>query len=79
MNNEEKDLPRLNFLDSICISMILNIKDELVSCEKGTVMMFLLQYPNEFNLREIILNAIKLSKEKKIWENEKLNEKIYNI
>ena len=79
VNNEEKDLPRLNFLDSICISMILNIKDELVSCEKGTVMMFLLQYPNEFNLREIILNAIKLSKEKKIWENEKLNEKIYNI
>ena len=82
VNNEEKDLPRLNFLDSICISMILNIKDELVSCEKGTVMMYLLQYPNEFNLREIILNAKKLSKEifnKEIWENEKLNEKIYNI
>ncbi len=82
VNNEEKDMPRLNFLDCLCISMILNIKEDLVSCEKGTVMMYLLQYPNEFNLREIILNAKKLSKEifnKEIWENEKLNEKIYNI
>ena len=78
VNNEEKDMPRLNFLDSLCISMILNIKEDLVSCEKGTVMMYLLQYPNEFNLREIIFNAIKLSKEifkKDIWENGKLIEK----
>ena len=78
INNEEKDLPRLNFLDSICISMILNIKEDLINCERGSVMMLLLQYPNEFNLREIIFNAIKLSKEifkKDIWENGKLIEK----
>ena len=78
INKEEKDMPRLNFLDSLCVSMILNIKEDILNCEKGSVMMLFLQYPNEFNLREIILNAIKLSKEifkKDIWENGKLFEK----
>ena len=81
VNNVEKDFSRLNFLDAICISMILNIKDDLINCEKGTVMMYVLSYPNEYNLKEIILNAVKISEKlfkKDVWGNKKLNEKIFN-
>ena len=75
------DKDRFNFLDHLCISMMINLKKLIMGSEDGgsMIMMHFLSFPNERNIREIITKATKISltlENKNIWEDKNLQKNI---
>ena len=73
--NNGKHLCRLNFLDMVCLSMILDLKP-LVRNEESLIVILFMKFPDEKNIRFIIKEAVNLSsqfhKDIKIWNNEEI-------
>jgi hypothetical protein len=54
---------RFNFLDFICVSMILSMKEELIEDDDTCVMLSLLMhFPNEKNIKQIVKDAYNIRK-----------------
>ena len=75
------DKDRFNFLDHLCLSMMINLKKLIMESEDGgsMIMMHFLSFPNERNIREIITKATKISQtleNKNIWEDKNLQKNI---
>ena len=76
-NNETKEkghITRLNFLDYVCLSMILDLKKETINYDSSIVLTKFLKFPNEKNIKKIMKEAFKLSKDlnggNDKWEND---------
>jgi TBC1 domain family protein 5 len=51
----------LNFLDFICVSMIVNLRQELLNEDDGCyILSMLMHFPNEHNIKEIIKEALSI-------------------
>ena len=67
--NEEKEeeakeighISRLNFLDYVCLSMILDLKHDIINSESSVILCKFLKFPNEKNIKHIIKEAFNLS------------------
>ena len=78
VNTVETDKSRLNYLDYLCLGMILDLKPNLLAAEEGgMLLMNFLQYPNEKNINHVMKLAkqigIKLNNGD-LWEDKKLKE-----
>ena len=66
-----KHVNRLNFLDIVCLSMILDLKPLVQSGDQSIMLCRFMKFPNEKNIRQIIKEAIRLAPqfngEIKIW------------
>ena len=78
-NEEEKiHVSRLNFLDYVCLSMILDLKRDVMNSESSIVLTKFLKFPNEKNMKHIMREAFNLSSvlnggiDK--WDNEKIKK-----
>ena len=78
-NEEEKiHVSRLNFLDYVCLSMILDLKRDVMNSESSIVLTKFLKFPNEKNMKHIMGEAFNLSGvlnggiDK--WDNEKIKK-----
>ena len=73
---EEEKVSHLNFLDIICLSMIFDLKKDIINSEPSIILSKFLKYPNEKNIKNIMKEAIKLSnnfnERKDIWNNEEI-------
>jgi TBC1 domain family protein 5 len=71
INDEENKKSRLNFLDFICLSMIFDLKKDVMNSEPSVILSKFLKYPNEKNIKKIIKEAFNYSKtfneENNIW------------
>jgi len=71
-------ISRLNFLDYVCLSMILDLKHDIINSEASVILCKFLKFPNEKNIKHIIKEAFNLSSafnggiDK--WENEKIKK-----
>ena len=61
-NDEENKKSRLNFLDYICLSMIFDLKKNVINSESSVILSKFLKYPNEKNIKNIIKDAFNYSK-----------------
>ena len=67
MNKEENQdtngihLSRLNFLDYVCLAMIMDLKRDIISSESSIILSKFLKFPNEKNIKNIMKEAFKLS------------------
>ena len=61
-NDEENKKSRLNFLDYICLSMIFDLKKDVINSESSVILSKFLKYPNEKNIKNIIKDAFNYSK-----------------
>jgi len=59
--DENDKIPRLNFLDYICLAMIFDLKKELINSEPSVILCKFLKYPNEKNMKKIMKEAFKYS------------------
>ena len=62
--NQDKDeihISRLNFLDYICLSMILDLKRDIINSDSSIILSKFLKFPNEKNMKSIMKEAFKLS------------------
>jgi len=70
--DEENNISRLNFLDYICLSMIFDLKKDIINSESSVILSKFLKYPNEKNLKMIMKEAFKysqsLNKGNEIWK-----------
>ncbi|MCQ2818582.1 MAG: TBC domain-containing protein [archaeon] len=57
VNEVEIDKSRLTFLDSLCVSMMLSVKDLCLNTE-GFILENFMKFPNERKIQEIIIKAI---------------------
>ena len=62
INDEENKKSRLNFLDFICLSMIFDLKKDVMNSEPSVILSKFLKYPNEKNIKKIIKEAFNYSK-----------------
>ena len=60
-NDEENKKSRLNFLDYICLSMIFDLKKDVINSESSVILSKFLKYPNEKNIKNIIKDAFNYS------------------
>ena len=64
MERERKEIghiSRLNFLDYVCLSMILDLKHDIINSESSVILCKFLKFPNEKNIKHIIKEAFNLS------------------
>jgi len=79
-NNEESKIhiQRLNFLDYVCLSMILDLKRDIINSESSVILCKFLKFPNEKNLKHIMKEAfnlaIALNGGIDKWDNEKIKK-----
>ena len=79
-NNEEKKVhvSRLNFLDYVCLSMILDLKRDVINSEGSVILCKFLKFPNEKNIKHIMKKAfnlaIALNGGIDKWDNEKIKK-----
>jgi len=70
---DNPDIKRLNFMDMICLSMIIDLKPLVVNGDQSIMLCRFMKFPDEKNIREIIRYAITLSLrfngDIKIWNN----------
>ena len=75
-NDNNIHVCRLNFLDYLCLAMIMSLKKELINSEPSVVLCKFLKFPNEKYIKFIINKAFQLAKEfnenKDKWEDDKL-------
>ena len=75
-SEEEKGKPcyRLNFLDIVCLAMILDLKPLVQSGDQSLILCRFMKFPDEKNIRQIIKEAVKLAPkfngDIKIWNHE---------
>ena len=73
-DNEEEKISRLNFLDYICLSMIFDLKNELINSDSSYILSKFLKYQNESNIKKVMKEAFKYSfsfnKRKDFWNSE---------
>ena len=66
-----KHINRLNFLDVVCLSMIMDLKPLVHSGDQSIMLCRFMKFPNEKNIRQIIKEATKLASkfngDIKIW------------
>ena len=79
----ENNVSHLNFLDYICLSMIFDLKKDIINSDSSVILSKFLKYPNEKNIKNIIKEAFKYShsfnEKNDIWNNEEIkNFKLYN-
>jgi TBC1 domain family protein 5 len=77
-NNPE--IKRLNFMDMICLSMILDLKPLVVNGDQSIMLCRFMKFPDEKNIRDIIKYAITLSykfnSDVKIWNNNDIRKTV---
>ena len=67
MNKEENQdtngihLSRLNFLDYVCLAMIMDLKRDIINSDSSIILSKFLKFPNEKNIKYIMKEAFKLS------------------
>ena len=77
-NNDENNIhvSRLNFLDFVCVAMILSLKRDIINSEPSVILCKFLKFPNEKHIKTIISETFKLAEDFNgnidMWENEKL-------
>ena len=77
-NNSEtqkgKNCYRLNFLDMVCLSMIMDLKPLVQTGDQSLILCRFMKFPDEKNIRQIIKEAVKLAPkfngDIKIWNND---------
>ena len=52
---------RLNFLDMVCLEMILDLKPLVTTNDQSIILCRFMKFPDEKNIREIIKNSVNLS------------------
>ena len=75
-----KHYNRLNFLDMVCLAMIMDLKPLVQSGDQSLILCRFMKFPDEKNIRQIIKEAVNLSPlfngEIKIWNNEEAKKRI---
>ena len=76
-NSEEekgKHYYRLNFLDIVCLAMIMDLKPLVQTGDQSLILCRFMKFPDEKNIRQIIKEAVKLAPkfngDIKIWNHE---------
>ena len=74
-NDEQNEkISRLNFLDYICLSMIFDLKNEIMNADPSYILSKFLKYQNESNIKRIMKGAYKYSfsfnERKDFWNSE---------
>ena len=77
-NDGNNNIHRLNFLDYICLSMIFDLKKEVINSDASVILCKFLKYPNEGNIKKIMKEAFKYSysfnEKKDFWNAETLKD-----
>ena len=77
-NESGKHLNRLNFLDMICLAMIMGLKPLVENNDQSLILCRFMKFPDEKNIRIIIKNAVQLAPkfngDKNIWNNEEIKK-----
>jgi TBC1 domain family protein 5 len=77
---KSKHYNRLNFLDMVCLAMIMDLKPLVQSGDQSLMLCRFMKFPDEKNIRQIIKEAVNLAPlfngEIKIWNNEEAKKKI---
>ena len=77
---KSKHYNRLNFLDMVCLAMIMDLKPLVQSGDQSLMLCRFMKFPDEKNIRLIIKEAVNLAPlfngEIKIWNNEEARKKI---
>ena len=60
-NSSDEHICRLNFLDYVCLAMILDLKRDIINSEPSIILSKFLKFPNEKNIKYIMKEAFKLS------------------
>lgn len=67
-------ISRLNFLDYVCLSMIMDLKKDIINTDSSVVLSKFLKFPNEKNFKHIMKESFNLAKKLNggidRWENE---------
>ena len=78
-SNDGKRVYRLNFLDKVCLAMIMDLKPLVVNDEQSLILIRFMKFPDEKNIRFIIKEAVdiasRFNKDIKIWNNEEISKK----
>ena len=77
-NESGKHLNRLNFLDMVCLAMIMDLKPLVQNNDQSLILCRFMKFPDEKNIRIIIKNAVQLAPkfngDKNIWNNEEIKK-----
>ena len=77
-NESGKHLNRLNFLDMVCLAMIMDLKPLVENNDQSLILCRFMKFPDEKNIRIIIKNAVQLAPKfngyKNIWNNEEIKK-----
>ena len=80
INKEEKHSNRLNFLDIVCLCMILDLKPLVENSEPSIMLCRFMKFPDEKNIRQIIKNSVNIvsqfNGDIKIWNNDEIKKKV---
>ena len=80
-DEKNKHINRLNFLDIICLAMIMDLKSFSQNNDQSLILCRFMKFPDEKNIRQIIKDSIKLSPkfngDFKIWNNEETKKPIH--
>ncbi len=75
-----KHINRLNFLDMVCLSMIMDLKPLVQSGDQSLILCRFMKFPDEKNIRKIIKDSINLSPkfngDIKIWNNNDIRKTV---
>ena len=77
-NENGKHINRLNFLDMVCLAMIIDLKPLVQNNDQSLILCRFMKFPDEKNIRIIIKNAVtlapKFNGDKNIWNNEEIKK-----
>ena len=77
-NESGKHLNRLNFVDMVCLAMIMDLKPLVENNDQSLILCRFMKFPDEKNIRIIIKNAVQLAPKfngyKNIWNNEEIKK-----
>ena len=80
INKEGKHSNRLNFLDIVCLCMILDLKPLVENSEPSIMLCRFMKFPDEKNIRQIIKNSVNIvsqfNGDIKIWNNDEIKKKV---
>jgi hypothetical protein len=76
--NNKYHVNRLNFLDYVCLSMIFDLKTNVINSESSVVLCKFLKFPNEKNIQSIMNKAFELAIDLNGGTDKWNNEKIKN-
>ena len=75
-----KHCNRLNFLDIVCLAMIIDLKPLVQTGDQSLILCRFMKFPDEKNIRQIIKEAVKIAPkfngDIKIWNNELAKQNI---